>query len=103
MPRIDPIVVKEAQVRMAKKAANVSKGAHGAAGLLWFHGHALTGAQLLETGVLEEKSGVRIIASATPDAKIAQEYVDRATRYFHKSILERAIELAQNDFDVGDA
>lgn len=102
---IDPIPVEEELQRIkAEQAALVRRG-NGALALGWFSANALSsggGVRTVVNGVLPDQ--LKPIAYATPHAEQAIPYIERAFREYHRSIIKRAIELAEADFDPkGDA
>ena len=99
---IDPIPVDEALERIKAEQALLTKRGNGGLALAWFSAHALSktggGPRVPLQGVLQEH--IDVIASGTTNADKVKPYIQRAYREHQRRILERAIELAQEDFEV---
>lgn len=99
---IDPIPVAEELDRIRKRQSDLVRRGNGALALGWFSAHALSKSGggprvVISGGVLPDQC--RPIASGTTDADKVFPYLDRAFREHHHKIIERAIELAEDDFD----
>ncbi len=98
---IDPIPVAEELARIRKDQDALVRRGNGALALCWFSAHALSktggGPRTVVSGVLPDQ--LKPIASGTADADRVFPYLDRAFREHHRKIIERAIELAEADFD----
>lgn len=99
---IDPVPVSEALARIKTEKTLLDKRANGARALGWFSDHALSrtggGVRCTLQGVLPPT--IHVVASGTPDADTVKPYLTRAFREHHRRILERAIELAREDFEA---
>ncbi|WP_093332646.1 hypothetical protein [Sphingomonas rubra] len=94
--------MREELERIQREQAALIRRGNGALALGWFSAHALskTGGGpriVISGGILPDQ--LRPIASATADAEKVFPYLDRAFREHHRGIIERAIELAQTDFE----
>lgn len=103
---IDPIPVEEELERITRAQEVLRRRGNAALALGWFSAHALSktggGPRVPIGGVLPDQC--KPIASGTTDAEKAFPYIDRAFREHHRSIIARAIALAEADFDPkGDA
>lgn len=106
-PNIDPVKVRETSRQMAEESARILKGTRGATALLWFDEFAVDKGSTSRQGqvnvdAIEARAMARLVASATPGADVAQEYLTRAALTFRQAILERAIEFARADFLAGE-
>lgn len=101
---IDPIPVQEELARIRKAQDNLTRRGNGALALSWFSEHALSksgGPRVVLSGsVLPEQ--LRPIASGTTNAEKVFPYLDRAFREHHRKIVERAIALAEADFNLDE-
>jgi hypothetical protein len=97
--KLDPIVIREVQQRQSQRARVLRVGDQAADALLWFAEYASKLATKGETiNDVISKVSAPVVASATPNAKTAQEYIDRAAATFKDDILDRAIEMAYDDY-----
>lgn len=105
MRPIDAISVAEEHKRITQQADALKRRGSAALALGWFSDHALSkssGPRIPITGgVLPDQ--LRPIADATANVEHVRPYLTRAFREAHRSIIERAIELAQADFEQKDA
>lgn len=101
MRPIDPISVAEEHRRITQQADALKRRGSAALALGWFSDHALSrsgGPRVpISGGVLPDQ--LRPIADATANVEHVRPYLTRAFREAHRSIIERAIELAQADFE----
>ncbi|MBB4618995.1 hypothetical protein [Sphingomonas abaci] len=102
MRQIDPISVAEEHKRITQQADALKRRGSAALALGWFSDHALSksgsGPRVpITSGVLPDQ--LRPIADATANVEHVRPYLTRAFREAHRSIIERAIELAQADFE----
>ena len=99
---IDPIPVDEVLARIKAEQDILTKRGNGGLALAWFSAHALsqTGGspRVVLQGILQER--IDVIASGTPNAEKVKPYIHRAYREHQRRILERAIELAKEDFEA---
>ncbi|MDO7841123.1 hypothetical protein [Sphingomonas immobilis] len=102
---IDPIPVREELERIRKDQALLQRRGDGALALAWFSEHALSrsggGPRVPLQSVLPDD--MKPVASATTNAEKTFPYIRRAFREHHRAILERAIELATEDFNAAEA
>lgn len=101
---IDPIPIKEALQRINEESHLLRRKTEGGQALQWFSEFALSksgGPRTPLSDVLENK--LRPVATSTPNAKEAEIYLSRAFREMHRAIIERAIEIAKEDFETGKA
>ncbi len=99
---IDPIVVREERNRLEIHERAMQTGREAADALLWFQEYATppsTSPRSLKDASDVLTTSAQLVASSTPNAKIAQTYVTEAARRFSQQILEAAIEAARTDFD----
>jgi len=98
---IDPIPVKEELDRIVREQQVLRRRGNAALALGWFSAHALSktsgGPRVPVVGVLPDQC--KPVANGTTDADKVFPYIDRAFREHHRSIIERAIALAEADFD----
>lgn len=92
---IDPIKVAEARQRDRAELEHASSRVKAADALLWFSEFAPPEKHIDE--VL--RGGPGLVASGTPNAKLALWYVSQAAQRALPGILEDAIRAAQRDFD----
>lgn len=112
---IDPIPVKEELTRITRARNGLHVRERGGKALEWFSDHALTesgkGPRKIAGAAAGSYEGNRVIdcsntigkdlkpvASSTPGADMAQHYLSIAFRHYGEAIIQRAIELAQEDF-----
>lgn len=102
---IDPIPIGEELRRIKREGLDLRKREHAAVALEWFSEYALTKAdgkhRVPANGVLGDK--LTPIASSTPNVDRATDYLSRAFRSHHRSIIETAIRLASEDFKRANA
>lgn len=91
----DPIAVRETMDRIRKRSDQVRIAERAAQALLWFNEYAW-GDEALK--VIDVRM-VSVIASATPNAEKAQEFVKAAARELAPKIVARAIALAMADLE----
>lgn len=102
MRPIDPIVVREEQARRARKTQVLASANTAGEALLWFHTYALGSDKRTPAAKDVLAANLRLVASSTVGVDAAVSYVRRAVAEFHSAILERAIEMAQEEFEVVD-
>lgn len=95
---IDRTKVKEEKERMFQERALMQAGERAAEGLLWFGEYAKPMSKASD--VLRVK--LELLASSTPNANVAQDYINRAVISHLELILEDAIALAQREYDSAE-
>lgn len=97
---IDPAVLAEMTLRVAKLRATIERRRRAGEALAWLSEHALTppGKGLRSPADAVLPTLIRPIASATPNADVATVYLSTAFVEHHRAIIRRAIDLAAADF-----
>jgi hypothetical protein len=94
MELIDPVVIKEKTRKLSLMKARISDAEKAAKALLWFKEY------LIEKNLAEVfKPSAGVVASATPGASEAQEFLTLAAQHLRGEIAAKAIELAQTRHD----
>lgn len=98
MAHIDPIKVREERERQSQHAQVMQEGMKAADALLWFDEYA----KPTEQAKAVIKVQAQVIASSTPGAQHANEFLSKAVERYAYDILQQAIEDAQRTFALAE-
>jgi len=94
---IDKIATRESLTRFEARQRNADAFATAAKALLWFAEYGNDDKKPEDVVTVSAK----IVASSTPNAEIAQRYIEQAVKGFADQIIEAAISSAKATYEVG--